>query len=255
MVNKVRAYALQRLLKITPLDPTHSVSSSLFSSNLLLITRTIYTLFYLIVLVFFLLYRPKEAYLIVAFLTPLAYFGILAYLLVSTYLSWRLYLSHGNYLPWQGWHWSFPFMYFLHYEINTSLAFVVSIVYWSMLASNDLAANPNSVHLFLSISMHVMNSVIMWSEAIVGANPIILRHFPMVLLVPLLYVPYAFVIHARYGIWIYPFLDYNLNPPSTILIIVGIILMSMIYYPIMYLFHVARDTYGKRGLNRDSIVF
>ncbi|KAJ9077630.1 hypothetical protein DSO57_1014870 [Entomophthora muscae] len=246
MTKEMTYTPLQQALAVDQLEPSRSTTSRLFSEKPLLITRTFFSVCYLFVFIFHILNGPDEAYLYLGFLTYLSYYGIFAYVLVSTYLSWRAYLCPSTYVPWKNQHWIFPFLYFLHYELNTLLAFVVTAVYWSLLASDDLAANSSPMYLFLSVSMHAVNSVIMWSEAIFGNNPIVLRHFPIILFITLIYVPYAFVLHARYGIWIYPFLDYVTDPKTTVLTILGIVVISSSFYGATYILHSTRDKHIAR---------
>ncbi|KAJ9088400.1 hypothetical protein DSO57_1023630 [Entomophthora muscae] len=230
---------LHQFLRVDELDP-HRCVRGIVPASVLGTLRLVFSLFYLIVLVVYLCNLPAIAVKPIAFLTLLSFYGLFAYLLVSTYQSLRFQLNPSH-VPWEGWHWTFRFLYYLHYQINVVLSFVVTLVYWSILAKPDLAVNKGTASLFTSISMHAFNSVIIFTEVALGSNPFVLSHIVLALPFVYLYLPYAFLIHAIHGFWIYSFLDYTAHPITTLITIAMVIVVSVLYYVFMWFVHSKRD--------------
>lgn len=247
---------LYQFLHVEELEP-HRCVRGIVPASVLGGIRLMFCLFYTSVLAVYLCNLPVIAVKPIAFLTLLSFYGLFAYLLVnplvqqlitnqvSTYQSIR-FLYNPSHAPWEGWHWGFRFLYFLHYQINVVLGFVVTLVYWTILASPDLAANSGAASLFTNISMHAVNSAIVISEIALGSNPFILNHIFLALPFVYLYLPYAFLIHAIHGFWIYSFLDYQAHPITTLITIVMVVVVSISFYLLMWLLHSKRDQLIRR---------
>ncbi|KAJ9055554.1 hypothetical protein DSO57_1036521 [Entomophthora muscae] len=103
---------------------------------------------------------------------------------MAAYSSWKGY----------GMHWGPRLAYVLLYQSCCSLSFVVSIVYWGLLASNEIS-DLGWTQLFLSVSMHAFNVVIMGLEMFLSRNPFIQSHMFIYIPLVMLYVPYTFIVH------------------------------------------------------------
>jgi len=220
------------------------VRGGLISSTLLAAFRFIISVYYLLVLILHIIYGPDEPVYYVAYLSFLSFYGINAYLILSTYFSLRYYFDR-TYIPWEGQHWIFLFLYSLLYEVCVSLSFTVTSIYWILLAKDDLA-DISQMGLFLSISYHGFDFIIMIFEVVFANNPLFFNHFIFIFVIVFLYSPYAFLLHAIYGFWSYSFLNYEDNPVVTAVTILSAFIVSLFYYMFMWFVHRLRDRFNSR---------
>lgn len=76
-----------RILKVHELHPLKPVRARLITPKALALIRTIFCLYYIIVLIVYIAFRKPEAIDNVAYLTYLTFYSITSYLLVSKLIS------------------------------------------------------------------------------------------------------------------------------------------------------------------------
>ncbi|XP_018322706.1 protein rolling stone [Agrilus planipennis] len=121
-------------------------------------------------------------------------------------------------------------IYWAANTIATDLAFLISIVYWSLLYdSNDLDT--------MNVMIHAMNSVLMLLDLMVVAHPVRIVHFYLPVFFGIVYLVFSLIYWSaggtdRYGCsYIYTILDWN-KPGQTSAFCIGV----LFFYLILHLF-------------------
>lgn len=105
------------------------------------------------------------------------------------YVSWRT-VTKKDYTPWGSLAWGFFFWHNLVYQLCVILTLIVTPLYWGLLAKDNLPGIAPR-ELYLTISMHLFNSVLMWAEIILGKNVFVMSHILAYLPIIICYIPYA----------------------------------------------------------------
>ncbi|KAJ9074351.1 hypothetical protein DSO57_1007200 [Entomophthora muscae] len=128
------------------------------------------------------------------------------------------------------------------YELCVLLTLIVTPIYWGLLAKDDLPGIRDR-ELFLTIAMHLFNSVLMWKEMILGKNVFIITHIFVLIPTILLYIPYALTLKSITGEWAYTFLNYEDDPICFAIIILVIAVYTAIAHCALVKLHDWRDSY------------
>ncbi|KAI9292597.1 hypothetical protein K502DRAFT_367467 [Neoconidiobolus thromboides FSU 785] len=241
-------------LNVHDLEPSRSVESNLVPKKGLLIIRGILSLFQFIVLVLLIVQNYNSPLTFGMFLTNFGFYGLSIYIWWSFYLSVRAVRHTKRYQPFETTHYTIHFIYQLLYESMLIYHFIISIIYWSLLANSEVSTLP-SLALFLTIARHLFNFVFMLIEFLFSRNTVYFSHYPILLLFGILYICLALLIHSINDVWAYPFLDYKKSPLTFGLVIGGIFIFSLLYYLLLSYLHKLRDRlFAKRYVKVSSMV-
>ncbi|KAJ9048539.1 hypothetical protein DSO57_1034113 [Entomophthora muscae] len=236
---------LYSYLKVSQLEPHLVVKSHVLSTIKLVWFRTIAAGICYVVLVD-LVYHFTTPLAYFKFLTGFGFLGITAYFTISMYFSWKSIINPPTYKPFDGFHWGFQLAYTLLYQSCCVLSCIVSLVYWSLIAPNEITTL-NSTQLFTSIAMHAFNVILMALEMLFSSNPFILTHMFVFIPIIMLYVPYKFMIHQFDNKWPYFFFDYKEVPILFSCVVVGVIVLMSLLHVLFFHLHTLRDVYlGKQ---------
>jgi hypothetical protein len=199
----------RRLGVQSPFDSQLSlVTSPVFSSTVLALIRLSFALYTLFATIFVLVWeavRTHEAHSFFSYFTHLTYIGICAYFWASGVQTW-LFARNGKRYPLQEWPCLLQFLHILLYSTITSFPFIVTVVFWSLLASPATFSTGFSV--WSNISMHAMNSLFALFEILfTSAGPMPWSHLPFLVLIMVGYLGVAYITHATQGFYAYSFLD------------------------------------------------
>ncbi|KAJ9057638.1 hypothetical protein DSO57_1020630 [Entomophthora muscae] len=231
---------LHSLLKISQLEPHLAIKSHLLPPLELAWFRTIAAGICCVVLMTDIVYHFSTPICFIKFLTGFGFYGIIAYLTISAYFSWKSVKNPETYRPFDGWHWWFRLAYTLLYQSSCVISFIISLVYWILIAPKEITTYSNT-RLFISFGMHAFNIFLMISEMILSRNIFILTHMFIYIPIIMLYIPYTFIIHPIDNEWPYFFFDYKKEPVLFACVVVGVIISSALLHILFLRLHTLRD--------------
>uniref|UniRef100_A0A2A4JV90 Protein rolling stone-like n=1 Tax=Heliothis virescens TaxID=7102 RepID=A0A2A4JV90_HELVI len=146
--------------------------------------------------------------------------------------------------------------YWLCYNISSTLAFFITIFYYSFLT--EVAAEGGyEVNPVVDLLLHGINSVLMFCLLITSRHPHRLMHFYIPLLFAIIYVIFSVIYYFAGGMspigthWIYPQLDWE-KPGEAMILIVAVALVLSVLHMVVALMTLCRDAITRRC--RDNTV-
>jgi len=220
-----------------PFDPNFKfVTSTVFNPLALGIIRFIFAIYttttLLIVLIHDVMTHSAKSYL--SFFTKLSYIGLCAYFWASSVqtLAYASRKDKASY-PLQRWPRALQLMHSLLWTTITNFPFVITPVYWSIIATPELLATTYDI--WENTSVHALNSVFALFEIFFSrAGPQPWSHTLILILLLGGYVGVAYITHATQGIYTYDFLDPKKEGAKLAIYLVGIPAASIIIFGIVW---------------------
>jgi hypothetical protein len=193
----------------SPFDPSCTLVTSPFFSPLVLacirLSFAFYTLFALIFVLVWEVVKKDGADAYLSYFTHLTFIGLCAYFFASGVQTWA-FARNGSKFPLQRWPKVLQFLHVLLYSTITSFPFVVTAVFWALLAGPETLSTPFGR--WSNISMHAMNSLFAIFEILfTNVGPAPWLHSLFLILIMLGYLGVAYITHATQGFYTYKFLD------------------------------------------------
>uniref|UniRef100_A0A2A4JVE8 Protein rolling stone n=1 Tax=Heliothis virescens TaxID=7102 RepID=A0A2A4JVE8_HELVI len=139
--------------------------------------------------------------------------------------------------------------YWLFYNIAITIAFFITIFYWSLLT--DVVEGDYAMDPVLDVFIHGINSVLMFCLLVTSRHPHRLMHFYIPLLFGIIYMIFSIIYYFAGGLspfgtnWIYPMLDWS-KPGETVLMVLGTAILIILIHMIVAAMTVSRDALTKR---------
>ncbi|KAI9567861.1 hypothetical protein HD554DRAFT_843006 [Boletus coccyginus] len=216
----------------SPFDPTfHYVTSPVFSPVVLGALRLLVAVYTLITTIVTLArYSNPDSYL--CYFTDLTYIGLVAYFWASGVQTIAFVLRGRKSYPLQAWP---RFLQLLHVLLHSTVVvfpFIVTAVFWSLLASSATFATPYST--WTNISQHALNSVFALFEILLthgGPGP--WAHLLPLIVILACYLGVAYITYATQGFYTYSFLDPSKEGSLLAAYIVGIAVGCCVVFSIV----------------------
>ncbi|KAJ3290516.1 hypothetical protein HDU79_003173 [Rhizoclosmatium sp. JEL0117] len=221
------------------LDQEKLVTSIHVSPKTLLYVRSFWLVYTILCLILEIVYFGRTLW---GFFTEWTWLGLIFYLSTAVYNS-HLYVTKSNALAtMEARPYWMKYSNWLLYALPATYVYIVSIVFWALLAS--VLSNADSVNSWLTVSQHALNSVIMIGELVLGRIPLAYAFMIPFIVIALMYLGIALVFHAVYGSWSYGFLD--TSKPMWYLWYIGVILFFVIEFVVVVYIHNSRDRRRER---------
>ncbi|KAF9155756.1 hypothetical protein BG015_008686 [Linnemannia schmuckeri] len=233
-----------KFLKLDRFEPNRIVTSNVVGPKVLCAIRAIELLYVTIALI--IVWCNSTSFTNYAkYFTNLTFFGIFAYLLSCT--IWSVFyirvpeaerahwVKQGN--PWWGYtHW-------LLYSTVVVYSVVVPLVFWTLLSKG--MSSWTAMAMYQNISVHAMDGVFgALGELVLSRHFLQPIHSFLVAGVMLLYMLLTFIVYAREGTWVYPFLRWSQGPIAAVYYI-GIAIGLFLVFFALYFIHNARNSFFK----------
>lgn len=200
---------LYRLAKVdSPFDPSNRFESSyILNAYVLAGYRLIISLYCFATLIFRLAYSSKsgeDAGESFSYFTNITYWGLGFYFLFAGYHTFQ-YARYGQ-APLQRWPKILQFLHSLYYTTIVIFPFLVTAVYWALLAPPNWF--PDVYGAWSNISVHALNSLWAVLEIFLSrVGPMPWIHIPFLVLILAGYLGVAYITKATQGFYTYKFLD------------------------------------------------
>ncbi|KAJ3240708.1 hypothetical protein HDU81_002899 [Chytriomyces hyalinus] len=171
------------------------------------------------------------------YFTDWSWLGVVVYLTTAVYNSYIYTSQMGALLKLESRSSWVKYINWVIYALPATYAFIVSIVFWTLLAGYLAGAAP--LEKWASISLHAGNSVIMLTELVLGRVPMAYPLILPMIVIALLYLALSFVYHGSSGGWVYPFLD--TGKPFSWAYYVGLIVAFAVCFCLVTAIHKGRD--------------
>ncbi|PVF93866.1 hypothetical protein CPB86DRAFT_789617 [Serendipita vermifera] len=194
----------------------------------------------------------KEYYI---YFTRLTFIGITAYFAAAAFHTGFFALSlrqlkkgevqRAPWSPLQRWG---RFWQFLHlYLFSTIITFpiIVTVVYWAFLADAETWETPFTS--WANVTMHILNTVFLLVELIFGRVRLYWGYVIFDVITLGLYLGMAYLVHSVQNIWVYSFLDPHKPNAKVAAYIVGIPVVEIIVFVILWGVIHMRDWILPRG--------
>ncbi|KAB5591272.1 hypothetical protein CTheo_5275 [Ceratobasidium theobromae] len=257
----------------TPFDPTCSlVTSHVVSPGTLGWIRAALAIYALVALIFNLIWQSVELHTIGSFFsyfTNLSYIGLCSYMCAAAVQTIayarhirRFHTPSGaqQQYPLQKWPRILQFLHLLLWSTVTTFPFIVTVVYWVLLASSSTFQTPYSS--WNNISVHAMNSAFALFEVLfTRVGPMPWLHVPFLVILLGCYLGVAYITHATQGFYTYSFLDPKKQGATLAAYIVGIAAAAVVIFAIVWGITTVRnriwrkseqEKYGLRGGSYDK---
>ncbi|KAJ3063679.1 hypothetical protein HDU98_000528 [Podochytrium sp. JEL0797] len=129
------------------------------------------------------------------------------------------------------------------YMLPATTAYIVTIVYWAMIFPT--ASHETAFLMWLTISQHAANSIIVITELVLGRVPLVYAHLTVFLLVAFSYLAITQIFYLQTKIWAYNFL--NTSAPMAWAYYVGVGVFFVIVFYAMTAVHIWRDQRRERN--------
>ncbi|KAG8753898.1 hypothetical protein FRC12_011385 [Ceratobasidium sp. 428] len=258
----------------TPFDPTCSlVTSHVFSPGTLAVIRSSLAIYSLVALVVNIVYQAVAIDTIDSFFsyfTNLSYIGLCSYMCAAAVqtvaYARRVRRFHTQSTaryeyPLQKWPRFFQFLHILLWSTVTTFPFIVTVVYWVLLAGSSTFASRYSS--WNNITVHAMNSGFALFEVLfTRAGPMPWTHIPFLVLFLGGYLGVAYITHATQGFYTYSFLDPQKQGATLAAYIVGIAASAVVLFSIVWCICWVRnriwrrselEKYGPRDVSSDEV--
>ncbi|KAG1767143.1 hypothetical protein EDD22DRAFT_1008553 [Suillus occidentalis] len=141
-----------------------------------------------------------------SYFTDLSYIGLVAYFWASGIQTIAFVIWGQKAYPLQKWSRILQFLHILLYTTITIFPFIVTVVYWTLLASSSTFRTQYSA--WSNVSQHAMNSCFALFEILLtNAGPSPWSHISPGLVLFACYLGVAYITHATQGFYTYDFLD------------------------------------------------
>ncbi|KAJ7093418.1 hypothetical protein B0H15DRAFT_947542 [Mycena belliarum] len=162
-----------------------------------------------------------------SYFTHLSYIGLTAYYIAAA-VQTLAYARWGSY-PLRSWGKGMQAAHVLLQSMAITFPFLVTVVFWALLASANTFATPSSA--WSNISFHALNSAFALVELFLGRSP----PAPLIALVVQLlclagYLGVAYITRATQGFYTYTFLDPQVQHAFLAAYIVGIAVGAVLVY-------------------------
>lgn len=204
---------LYELAKVdSPFDQSNRFSSSyILNAYILAGYRLLVSLYCFTTLIFRLAYSAEsgeDAGESFSYFTNITYWGLAFYFLFAGYHTFQ-YARYGQ-APLQRWPKILQFLHSLYYSTIVLFPFLVTAVYWVLLAPPQWY--PTVYGAWSNISVHAMNSLWAVLEIFLSrVGPMPWIHIPFLVLFLAGYLAIAYITKATQGFYTYKFLDPNAN--------------------------------------------
>ncbi|KAJ7205018.1 hypothetical protein GGX14DRAFT_645613 [Mycena pura] len=229
--------SLSSVLQLDPFDTRHLlVTSPFLRPSALAAVRLViacYTLATLAFSIFWGITVTRDAAGYFSYFTHLCYCGLCGYFFAAG-LQTAVYAARGErgYLL-QGWAKLWRFLHLALLSTVTTFPFLVSIVYWALLA--NASTFDSRFNAWSAISVHLLNSVFALFEiGLTNTCAPSWLFLPLGLLLLLGYVGVVYITHAAQGFYPYPFMAPNGHPLKLALHLLGIALAECVIFAAVY---------------------
>ncbi|KAF8464077.1 hypothetical protein BDZ91DRAFT_660661 [Kalaharituber pfeilii] len=221
----------------SPFDPSNRFESSyILGSYVLAGYRLLISLYCFVTLIFRLAYESDEAGQSFSYFTNLSYWGLAFYFLFSGYHTFQ-YARYAQ-APLQKWPRLLQFLHSLYYSTIVLFPFVVTAVYWALLAPDEWF--PVVYQAWSNVSVHAMNALFAFLEIVLSrAGPMPWIHIPFLIVFLGGYLGVAYITYATQGFYTYSFLDPKKDGPGIVAayicgIVVGICVLFAVVWGIQW---------------------
>jgi len=214
------------------------VSSYLISPALLAAIRLLFAFFTFVTLLFLLIWEgvvTHQADSYFSYFTNLTFIGLSAYFIASgiqTFLHSKNLRKDVHAYPLQKWPRPLHWMHIFLLTTVTTFPFLVTIVFWVLLATPTTFDSPFST--FANVTRHALNSAFALFEVLLtNIGPMPWFQLPITVLILLGYLGVAYATHATQGFYTYSFLDPNKQGKKLAAYIIGIAVGQIIIFLIV----------------------
>lgn len=185
------------------------VTSPFFSPLSLGALRVLFAVYSLVTTITVLVFesvRFHDSSSFFSYFTDLSYIGLVAYFWASGIQTIAFVIWGQKAYPLQKWSRILQFLHILLYTTITIFPFIVTVVYWTLLASSSTFRTQYSA--WSNVSQHAMNSCFALFEILLtNAGPTPWSHIAPGLVLFACYLGVAYITHAAQGFYTYDFLD------------------------------------------------
>ncbi|KAJ1306278.1 hypothetical protein OPQ81_010981 [Rhizoctonia solani] len=243
----------------TPFDPTCTlVTSHVFSPGVLAGIRLALAIYSLTALIVNIVYQAVVIDTIDSFFsyfTNLTYIGLCSYMWAASIQTIAYALHIRRFRTRSGAQWEYPlqrwprilqFLHLLLWSTVTTFPFIVTIVYWVLLASSSTFATRYSS--WNNITVHAMNSGFALFEVLfTRAGPMPWSHIPFLIILLAGYLGVAYITYATQGFYTYSFLNPKKQGALLAAYIVGIAAVAVIIFSIVWCICWVRNRIWRRN--------
>jgi len=237
-----------------PFDPALKfVTSPVFDPFVLALVRIVFAVYTFVTLLFLLIWEGvvvHDAQTFFSYFTYLTYTGLCAYFWASGVQTTLFAINSRNIkfqsenkkstYPLQHWPRILQFLHSLLWTTITTFPFIVTPVFWGILAKPSTLGTPYNV--WKNVSVHALNTVFALVEVFLtrgGPQPWL--HVPFLILILGGYVGIAYITHATQGWYPYSFLNPQKEGPFLAAYLVGIPLAAVIIFSIVWAICLAKE--------------
>lgn len=185
------------------------VTSPFFSPLSLGALRVLFAVYSLVTTITVLVFesvRFHDSSSFFSYFTDLSYIGLVAYFWASGIQTIAFVIWGQKAYPLQNWSRILQFLHILLYTTITIFPFIVTVVYWTLLASSSTFRTKYSA--WSNVSQHAMNSCFALFEILLtNAGPSPWSHMAPGLVLFACYLGVAYITHAAQGFYTYDFLN------------------------------------------------
>lgn len=185
------------------------VTSPFFSPLSLGALRVLFAVYSLVTTITVLVFesvRFHDSSSFFSYFTDLSYIGLVAYFWASGIQTIAFVIWGQKAYPLQKWSRILQFLHILLYTTITIFPFIVTVVYWTLLASSSTFRTKYSA--WSNVSQHAMNSCFALFEILLtNAGPSPWSHMAPGLVLFACYLGVAYITHAAQGFYTYDFLN------------------------------------------------
>ncbi|KAH7334991.1 hypothetical protein B0J17DRAFT_672329 [Rhizoctonia solani] len=230
----------------TPFDPTCTlVTSHVFSPTTLAAIRLALAIYSLVALIVNIVWQSVVVDTIDSFFsyfTNLTYIGLCSYMWAASVQTIAYALRTRRFhtdsgarreYPLQRWPRILQFLHLVLWSTVTTFPFIVTVVYWVLLASSETFATRYSS--WNNITVHAMNSAFALFEVLLTrAGPMPWSHIPFLIIFLAGYLGVAYITYETQGFYTYSFLDPKKQGALLAAYIVGIAAAAVIIFTIVW---------------------
>jgi len=218
-------------------DPHHKlVTSAVFSPPKLASLRLLLAIYTTTTAIFILVWeivKTHNAKSYLSYFTDLSYIGLCAYFWAAAVQTALYARRNEKHYPLQKWPRFLQFLHILLYSSITTYPILVTIVFWSLLASSSTFDSPYSA--WSNISRHAMNTAFALFEILLtNAGPPPWLDLPLLVVMLGGYLGVAYITRADQGFYAYSFLDPAKGKGRLAIYIVGIALAECIVFVVVH---------------------
>jgi len=180
-----------------------------------------------------------------SYFTELTYIGLLSYFWAAGVQTLVFALRGCTKYPLQTWPRALQFLHILLYSTITTFPILVTIVFWSLLASS--ATFDTRFSTWSNISLHAINTAFALFEILfTNVAPMPWLHLPFLVIFLAGYLGVAYITHKTQGFYTYNFLDPHKQGALLAAYIVGIAVGACVVFTIIRFIVVLRQRLASR---------